>query len=248
MTTNKAFICISIIILVVTIQLFVVGKFIQLDIFCSNQYPEKLQKDKVINLPFGIENMKSDTSNFYVGLIGKNLDTENSIEKYPSFSFPKVKIINYIKLDSSEFYNCQNGELIDSMFTALPYQYRLPNIANYECYYSTGMSADFGDYSEEMREHCQGFTFWYYGYLTFYDRETHVANVLPIFYIQGQDGYIKSRSFYIDRLFQISLCDFAYIGDEDGKVERYVSCKYSVSISSDGIIQHHKSMGNIEKE
>lgn len=198
------------------------------------------QHDSIISLPFGSELMDLDTTDYYSKLIGDNLLYEDSAKKHPSFPFPEVRKVNYVKFDSTSDYYCKNGMLIDSIFTIPNYQYRLPNIAQYECYYSTGADYYHKDYSKEMREQCHSFIYWFYGYLILYDAKIKLANVLPIYFVKIQDGYITGRNFYIDENYNIQLINFADIGDFEGdeetKTEHDPTDKQFITISKKGVI------------
>lgn len=197
---------------------------------------------EITQLPFGPKGWPDQikNSNFYLDLIGKDLDTD--LPKYSIiYKLPKINNIQYLKLDGPNRYQCENGQPIDSIIKLTKYRYRLPNINKYESYYMCNSHFDKKwDFNSEFINNCGEFVYQEYGYLILYEPRTTFAIVIDIYHVNYIDA-VNDRKFYIDKNYTINLIDTGFTdGDEASNGEQTISTtpgkKRTITILNNGEI------------
>lgn len=195
--------------------------------------------------PFGpsgsIQSLDQHDS-WYFNLIGSNI-TSDSPKFVPTYPLPKITEVHYVPVPSDRTMRCENGKKIDDLFRLKDFQYQLPDIGVFECYYCTGYDYSREKILSEFKSECAEFLYDYYGYLVLLNKSTRKAKVLDIFYSSGYDGTVRSRYFYFDQNNQIYILDRTDSGDFEGEEETKTSFeitgRYRVTINPSGTIQVH---------
>ena len=197
---------------------------------------------EITPLPFGppiktIDDLCYQSELFYYKIIGGPYHWNDYKSGYTkTYLFPPVSFLNYKSVDSDIFYgmeNCfylnknLNPAEIEHVSLLTKYKIRLPDIGGFQVFYMSNEENLFQDFMEI----CQ---LSKYGVLIIYDKSEKKANLLTVFYeVHGEST--KFMYFYIDKKYNIYLCEISYYGSEDeSEGELHIERKYEVKISQNG--------------
>lgn len=207
-----------------------------------------LKPPAITPLPFGYTgNSKIFTviNTYYSDLVCKNCNLYNTGSSAPVtknrkiYKLPYIKAIKYLKTNKDEIDTCLDGKPFGEHIKLNKYNYRLPDVKNYQCYYWCNFEYANDQYTFKEKVNCN----WcllnlFYGYLIFYNPKTSIAEVITIYFDTFQDGTALFRHFLIDKNYNIKLTNFSAASDDDGDDPSHPS-KYRetfISISKSGNI------------
>jgi hypothetical protein len=178
-----------------------------------------LKSPSITQLPFGfvpsVATFRTAQAYFINLLYAHHSQILNRWPKVPTprhqiFKLPPIKSIEIISLNVSriDVDTCQNGKPFSDYLKLTKYQYRLPDINEYKCYYYCNYpDNDFEkEFSEEAQSNCSAaFQQEFYGYLILYNPKLASAKVLTIYLDTEIDPDPFWRFFYIDKNFNIHI-------------------------------------------
>lgn len=156
--------------------------------------------------------------------------SDNNNSKF--YYLPKVKSSKYIFVNpGTDITICNHNIPIDSLFILNRFNYRLPDIGNFEVYLLKNRIEGIAlDYTKAFRRYCESILiFNSYGYLIFYNKISHEANFILVSYHFYNDA-LCSRQFYIDKDFHIYIMDRMYSEGEDG-ADMEVTGQYEIRLT-----------------
>lgn len=178
---------------------------------------------EITRLPFGL---KPDLRNFhytesyFIAMLSQNKSRKFYQHSDPPrtpkkavYKLPPIKSVEYITLPLYGLIDtgvCNNGKPFGDYIKLQGYQYRLPDIYNYQCFYEGGYHDSVHDtvYSKNVFQNCAVFiTDYEYGYFILYDPKTLKAKVLTIYFDSLYDSEDTYRFFYIDQAYKIHVYD-----------------------------------------
>jgi hypothetical protein len=183
-------------------------------------------------LPFGLEptprNFRYEES-YFITLLSRNKSGKmyRHFElppppKQKAYRLPTIKSIEYFPLPIVTWLDtgtCSDGKPFSKYIRLEGYQYRLPDIHNYQCYYWSG-SRYYNDkeYGDSVRRNCEVFLPDYkYGYFILYAPKFMTAKVFTIYFDTEYDWLYIYRFFYIDKAYNIKVYENSASLESDGK-------------------------------
>jgi len=187
-------------------------------------------------LPFGPgmkkkEQLANTDAASFIALIGKDMDTQYPVYT-PTYILPAAKNILYTAIEPEVDKAICEGQDPDNLFTTPKYKLRLPDHNGLQVYYMTNDAVNHQGNADELREHCSGYAYNYYGNLVVYNPATKTANTSTIFQSKFSD-WPHDRLFFIDKDYTIYIADFTPDDGDEGS-PAYHGPSFKVTISGSG--------------
>jgi hypothetical protein len=187
---------------------------------------------EITPLPFGLQPSRLNfhyEESYFIRLLSQNKSdkTYSHFElppppKHKVYRLPTIRSIEYFPLPIATWVDtgsCYDGKPFSRYIKLKGYQYRLPDVYYYHCYYWSG-SRYYNDkeYSDRVRRNCQVFLPDYkYGYFILYDPKSMTAKAFTIYFDTEYDWLYIYRFFYIDKSYHIKVYENSASLEGDGK-------------------------------